>query len=204
MSTWITVDEGVAVYARMQECGDPRCHVCGTFLPAGSRAALRVACELTLDDRTVRVQMLVCRSCEEDGVTLPPEEGEKALAVAQAMLDAGAGLRGDALFGATGRAMREALIWIGAALLAAGLLALHGFAIARLWEWFVVPATGWPAVSLTTATGLCLLALATRLSMPDGTVEPEDRGRDLRQCATLVLRPVVALFAGWIVHLIGG
>ncbi len=74
-----------------------------------------------------------------------------------------------------------------------------GFALSKLWAWFLVPALGVPPLSIPAAIGL---ALVVSYMTYQGTNADKDRNtteRVIDGALTLALKPAIALGFGWVV-----
>lgn len=72
---------------------------------------------------------------------------------------------------------------------------LYGFVTATVWNWFVVPTFGLPAIGIPVAIGIDML-LTSILPIEGNTPE---KGKELSNALTkLILRPLVILSIAWI------
>ncbi|KKU90838.1 MAG: hypothetical protein UY23_C0006G0047 [Candidatus Jorgensenbacteria bacterium GW2011_GWA1_48_11] len=77
---------------------------------------------------------------------------------------------------------------------------LNGFALMLLWNWFVVPAFGVPAISMTSAISLAIIAsLLTNqyIPKPNGESDKEHQMKRIDHEFTL---PIVVIAMGWILR----
>lgn len=85
--------------------------------------------------------------------------------------------------------------------LIAGAILWHAYVFCLLWEWFVVPITGWPHLSLAAALGVLMLISSARMSKyvePTKFDERKDRAIEFgKQLLHLLIRPAILLLAGW-------
>ena len=88
-----------------------------------------------------------------------------------------------------GKTVAAILIIIGLLFIA---IPYYGWAIATLWEWFVVP-LGMPSLSWPHAYGLSVLIGFVTIITPH-----ETKGETLRQLILFFLKPVAAVFFGWV------
>lgn len=80
---------------------------------------------------------------------------------------------------------------------------LNGFVFQQLWAWFVVPIFGLSFLTLPAAIGL---GMAVTFLTFQYVLEPKDSGwtdneKLVRAVGMMVLRPMLALLFGYIVHL---
>lgn len=73
-----------------------------------------------------------------------------------------------------------------------------GFALSVLWRWFFVPTLGLPEISIPAAIGIAITVnYMTHQYQP---AEEEDEIKRLRKLfVTMLLKPAMALFIGWLV-----
>jgi hypothetical protein len=77
-----------------------------------------------------------------------------------------------------------------------GVYMLNGVALQLLWNWFMVPTLGLPAISLVQAIGIgILISFLTHQHIPR---EKEERKQLF---AFVILNPIIAIAFGWVVHL---
>ena len=77
----------------------------------------------------------------------------------------------------------------------------NGYALTKLWSWFVVPAFGVAPLGLTQAIGVSLI-----VSYLTHQIHEEDKSRStsetlIRSVAIAIMKPSLALLMGWIVTL---
>ena len=78
----------------------------------------------------------------------------------------------------------------------------NGYALSVLWGWFVVPTFGAPALSVVPAIGVAMVVSYLTHQTHDCKKEEKSFGVTIAEgSATAILRPLVTLFFGWIVHL---
>lgn len=95
-----------------------------------------------------------------------------------------------------------------------GLIAIHafivfssifdGYVLCLLWQWFIVPVFHLPTLSIPYAIGLALVV--SYLTSHNGKSKNYDEDKGTGHKFTLaicnaILKPLIALFFGWIVHL---
>ena len=76
----------------------------------------------------------------------------------------------------------------------------NGYALTKLWGWFVVPTFGLPRLSIAAACGLSLIA--THLTHQQGYCKDERSTAQKRLdliCFT-VITPFMVIFIGWIIN----
>jgi len=79
---------------------------------------------------------------------------------------------------------------------------LNGYVLSVLWGWFVVPTFGAPQLSIAPAIGIALVVSYMTHQTHDCQKEDKSPGEKIAVgTAILVLKPLVALFFGWIVLL---
>jgi hypothetical protein len=72
-----------------------------------------------------------------------------------------------------------------------------GFVLSILWGWFAVPAFGLPPLSIPAAIGVSMIASYLTYQYGLKSADGEDGGKSL---LNVLLRPLVALMVGWVVH----
>lgn len=75
-----------------------------------------------------------------------------------------------------------------------------GYALAKLWSWFLVPALGVPPLSIPAAIGLSIVVSYMTYQKSTNTDEDKDTTeRVIKDTVILALKPAVALGFGWVV-----
>lgn len=94
-------------------------------------------------------------------------------------------------------------LWVVTVLLIVPLNLWRGFVFSKLWTWFVVPLTNWPAITPIVAAGLAL-ALAIAKGW-ESTGEIRSMRRQKRMLAEVISNgitiPLFVLGTGWILTL---
>jgi hypothetical protein len=96
------------------------------------------------------------------------------------------------------------IVLIGGLLLVAGMIGgaylLNGWAILMLWGWFVVP-LGVVPIHMAWAIGLAVLMSMFGQAPP--IAKKSDKGDEKTSSALMILflRPLLAVFVGWLCHL---
>jgi hypothetical protein len=91
---------------------------------------------------------------------------------------------------------RLALITLGAIALVPLALVLNGWAVTKLWSWFIVPQFGLPTLTIPYAIGLCcVVALITH--KPDRS--KSDDTKALAAVVAVFAAPLMSVLLGWIV-----
>lgn len=79
---------------------------------------------------------------------------------------------------------------------------LNGYVLSVLWGWFVVPTFGAPSLSIAPAIGIALVVGYMTHQIHDCQKEDRSFSQKIAEgVAMIVLKPMLALFFGWIVHL---
>ncbi|MDP3726358.1 MAG: hypothetical protein Q8R36_04140 [bacterium] len=87
------------------------------------------------------------------------------------------------------------------ALIVVGSIA-NGFVLSVLWGWFIVPTLGLPALSVVQAIGIAMVVSYLTYHYIDTQKGTEDKREKIAMAIGMViLRPLFALFFGWIIHL---
>lgn len=79
---------------------------------------------------------------------------------------------------------------------------LNGWALSKLWEWFVVPPFDLPSLSIPEAIGVALIV--SYLTFFHVDAEPnssDDNSKALQSIYRSVLAPVFAVAIGWVVQM---
>ena len=84
----------------------------------------------------------------------------------------------------------------------------NGYVLSVLWGWFVVPTFAAPTLGVVPAIGIALVVGYMTHQMRDKIFRDEDKKEEpkfrqimARGTAFAILKPLNALFFGWIVHL---
>jgi hypothetical protein len=85
---------------------------------------------------------------------------------------------------------------VAVALWIMGAVVVNGLVLQVLWDWFVIPVFGLPALSLPATMGLSLLVNYLTQSAAQATEE-----NTTRVYVMMFVKPVIGLVAGWIIHL---
>lgn len=91
---------------------------------------------------------------------------------------------------------------VGIGILMAFSSILNGYALSVLWGWFVVPTFSVPALGIVPAIGIAMMV--SYLTYQTHNCKKEERGSDKKLSEgimTVVLKPLLALLLGWIIHL---
>ena len=79
----------------------------------------------------------------------------------------------------------------------------NGYVLSILWGWFMVPTFHLPTLSVAPAIGIAMvIGYLTKQESPD--VEEKERSTGMkvaRFVAQIIMKPLVALAFGWVVHL---
>lgn len=81
---------------------------------------------------------------------------------------------------------------------------LDGWVLSILWGWFAVPTFGLPALSIPTAIGLRVI-LGYLTPMPGNHNQKDDKPHGERMAEavlTVLMKPLIGLFFGWLVKVI--
>jgi len=79
---------------------------------------------------------------------------------------------------------------------------LDGLVLSILWGWFIVPVFNFPSLSLVPAIGLALVVSHLTSQRADCKPKENDNGNTITKVVTIVLlRPLLVLLFGWILHL---
>lgn len=74
-----------------------------------------------------------------------------------------------------------------------------GFALSKLWAWFLVPAFGVPPLSIPAAIGLALVVSYMTYQDTNADEDKDTKERVIKGALTLALKPAMALGFGWVV-----
>lgn len=81
----------------------------------------------------------------------------------------------------------------------------NGYALSVLWGWFVVPVFHLPELSIVPAIGIAMVVSYLTYQENNCEKEKEERGSfgEVIMLGTMaaIIKPLFALFFGWIVHL---
>ncbi len=78
----------------------------------------------------------------------------------------------------------------------------NGFALSMLWSWFFVPTFGVPSLDIIPAIGFTMVVhFLTYHAHRCKKEEMSNSARILKMVLEAVLKPLITLFFGWIVHL---
>lgn len=79
---------------------------------------------------------------------------------------------------------------------------LNGYALAKLWRWFIAPQFGLPTLSIPMAIGLALTIGFLTKEVDNCQKEKKDaKTATIEAFAVMLGKPIFALFTGWIVTL---
>jgi len=91
---------------------------------------------------------------------------------------------------------------VGVAFLMVASSIFNGYALSVLWGWFVVPTFGAPALGIVPAIGIAMVVSYMTNQMHDCKKEERSLGEEIgRGTFVAIVKPSLALFFGWIVHL---
>lgn len=74
-----------------------------------------------------------------------------------------------------------------------------GFALSKLWAWFLVPALGVPQLSIPAAIGLALVVSYMTYQNTNADEDKDTTERVINAALMLALKPAIALGLGWVV-----
>lgn len=78
----------------------------------------------------------------------------------------------------------------------------NGYALSVLWGWFIVPTFGAPALGIVPAIGVAMVVNYLTYQTHNCKKEKKSFGEQLAEGTMMaILKPSLALFFGWIVHL---
>jgi len=78
-------------------------------------------------------------------------------------------------------------------------VALNGFALSLLWDWFIVPVFGLPKLPVTSAIGLSLVVGYLTHQLPNE--DTRSFGKTMaREVCLAVFKPSLALLFGWVLR----
>ena len=86
------------------------------------------------------------------------------------------------------------------ALLALSVL-LNGWALHILWGWFIAPVFGVPVLSIAQSIGVAMVIGFSTYQYIESTSDKNGRDRFAGAVGATVLRPLVSVALGWVVHL---
>ena len=79
---------------------------------------------------------------------------------------------------------------------------INGWVLSILWEWFIAPVFNLPSLSLPLAIGLALvISYLTYQNIDCKPKESDDGDAVIKLVMVMVLRPLLVLFFGWVIHL---
>lgn len=76
-----------------------------------------------------------------------------------------------------------------------------GFVLTKLWMWFIVPVFALAPLTIVPAIGLALVVSFLTFHLPYEKSKPDYSGLLAHQLSVGFIRPLFALFFGYIVHL---
>ena len=74
-----------------------------------------------------------------------------------------------------------------------------GYALSKLWVWFLVPALGVPALSIPAAIGLALVVSYMTHQPTRDDPDKDATEKAIEGAISLALKPAVALGFGWVI-----
>lgn len=93
------------------------------------------------------------------------------------------------------------MIFVIALLMTPFTACLNGWALSKLWLWFIVPPFGLPALSVVESIGVSLIV--SYLTSFHVDAQPKDETAKDKMCESIsraVLLPLVMVFFGWIIQ----
>ncbi|MBI2552085.1 hypothetical protein HYW17_02180 [Candidatus Uhrbacteria bacterium] len=100
----------------------------------------------------------------------------------------------------TAKAVLGSIVGIGVLMFFSSIF--NGYALSVLWGWFVVPTFGASALHIVPAIGIAMVVRYLTYHMHDCKKEEKSFGEKIAEgTAMSVVKPSLALFFGWIVHL---
>ena len=92
---------------------------------------------------------------------------------------------------------------VGAAVALIALAAiLNGYALSVLWSWFMVPTFHLPPLGIVPAMGMAMVVsfLTYHYDEDKAKEQASQSERIGKVCMSIILRPVMALILGWVIH----
>jgi hypothetical protein len=77
-----------------------------------------------------------------------------------------------------------------------------GWALKTLWSWFVVPVFASPQLPFASAVGLCLIGMLLTQDYLPSYEKGQTIWRKIGDTLGFVVKPLLPLLLGWIVHLL--
>ena len=78
----------------------------------------------------------------------------------------------------------------------------NGYALSVLWGWFIVPTFGAPSLDVVPAIGISMVVSYLTYQIHSSEEEEIPFGAKITRGVTVaIMKPLLALFFGWIVHL---